>query len=77
MEEVNITELESRYYMDLFLCCDIENSGKVSVLKATEMFRSAEISNDILGHVRVLILNYRLFLLNTYPNLAYDNFLLH
>lgn len=51
MEEVNITELESRYYMDLFLCCDIEKTGKVPVLKATEMFRSAEISNDILRHV--------------------------
>lgn len=55
MEEVNITELESRYYMDLFLCCDIENSGKVPILKATEMFRSADISNDILRHVSVYI----------------------
>lgn len=51
MEEVNITELESRYYMDLFLCCDIEKTGKVPILKATEMFRSAEVSNDILKHV--------------------------
>lgn len=46
MEEVNITELESRYYSDLFACCDIEKTGKVPVLKATEMFRSSNISDD-------------------------------
>lgn len=52
MEEVNITELESRYFSDLFACCDIEKTGKVPVLKATEMFRSSNISDDILKNVR-------------------------
>lgn len=51
MEEVNITEVEARYFMDLFLCCDIEKTGKVPILKATEMFRSANISNDVVKHV--------------------------
>lgn len=51
MEEVNITELESRYFSDLFACCDIEKTGKVPVLKATEMFRSSNISDDILKNV--------------------------
>lgn len=53
MEEVNITELESRYFSDLFACCDIEKTGKVPVLKATEMFRSSNISDDILKNVRI------------------------
>lgn len=52
MEEVNITELETRYYTDLFSCCDIEKTGKVPILKATEMFRSADIPNDVLRHVK-------------------------
>lgn len=46
MEEVNISETESRYFGDLFVCCDVEKSGKVPILKATEMFRSANLSND-------------------------------
>lgn len=62
MEEVNITELESRYFSDLFACCDIEKTGKVPVLKATEMFRSSNISDDILKNVRsIIIANFLLF----------------
>lgn len=51
MEEVNITELEARFYLDLFSRCDIEKTGKVPVLKATEMFRSSEVDDDVLKHV--------------------------
>lgn len=51
MEEVNITELESRFFSDLFACCDIEKTGKVPILKATEMFRSSNIPDDILKNV--------------------------
>lgn len=54
MEEVNITEHEARFYLDLFSRCDIEKSGKVPVLKATEMFRSSEIDDDILKHVSII-----------------------
>lgn len=57
MEEVNITELESRYFSDLFACCDIEKTGKVPVLKATEMFRSSNISDDILKNVSCMFLD--------------------
>lgn len=52
MEEVNITELESRYFSDLFSCCDTEKTGKIHPLKATEMFRSSDIPNDVLENVR-------------------------
>lgn len=51
MEEVNISDTESRYFGDLFLCCDVEKSGKVPILKATEMFRSANLSNDVIRQV--------------------------
>ncbi len=57
MEEVNITETESRYYSDLFNVCDVEKkASKVPNLKATEMFRSANLENDILKQVRAFIL---------------------
>lgn len=52
MEEVNISETESRYYSDLFNVCDVEKkASKVPNLKATEMFRSANLENDILKQV--------------------------
>lgn len=53
MEEVSISETESRYFGDLFVCCDAEKIGKVPILKATEMFRSANLSNDVIRQVSV------------------------
>lgn len=46
MEEVTLTEPETRFYSELFQCCDVENTGKVPMLKATELFRSADIANE-------------------------------
>uniref|UniRef100_A0A1A9WBI1 EH domain-containing protein n=1 Tax=Glossina brevipalpis TaxID=37001 RepID=A0A1A9WBI1_9MUSC len=46
MEEVSLTETETRYYGDLFLCCDEEKTGKIPMLKATELYRSANLPND-------------------------------
>ncbi|XP_037810849.1 uncharacterized protein LOC119603054 isoform X1 [Lucilia sericata] len=46
MEEVSLTETESRYYGDLFLCCDEEKTGKIPMLKASELYRSANLSNE-------------------------------
>ncbi|XP_037024627.1 ralBP1-associated Eps domain-containing protein 1 isoform X2 [Bradysia coprophila] len=55
MEEVNISETESRYYSDLFNVCDVEKrASKVPNLKATEMFRSANLENDILKQITTL-----------------------
>ncbi|XP_059616752.1 ralBP1-associated Eps domain-containing protein 2 [Phlebotomus argentipes] len=53
MEEFlsNISETESRYFADIFLCCDVEKTGKVPILKATELFRSANLSNDIIRQI--------------------------
>lgn len=51
MEDLNLTETEMRYFGDLFLCCDEESNGKIPILKATELFRSSNISNDVLKQV--------------------------
>ncbi|XP_073824970.1 RALBP1 associated Eps domain containing isoform X2 [Musca autumnalis] len=46
MEEVSLTETESRYYGDLFLCCDEEKTGKIPMLRCSELFRSANLSSE-------------------------------
>lgn len=51
MEDLNLTETEMRYFGDLFLCCDEESNGKIPILKATELFRSSNVSNDVLKQV--------------------------
>lgn len=51
MEDLNLTETEMRYFGDLFLCCDEESNGKIPILKATELFRSSNTSNDVLKQV--------------------------
>ncbi|CAG9564840.1 unnamed protein product [Danaus chrysippus] len=51
MEDLNLTETEMRYFGDLFLCCDEESNGKIPILKATELFRSSNVSNDVLRQI--------------------------
>ncbi|XP_046969450.1 ralBP1-associated Eps domain-containing protein 1 [Vanessa cardui] len=51
MEDLNLTETEMRYFSDLFLCCDEESNGKIPILKATELFRSSNVPNDILRQI--------------------------
>ena len=60
MEEVPLTETETRYYGDLFLCCDEEKTGKIPMLKATELFRSANLSNE-----KILEVSYKINLYTT------------
>ncbi|XP_030383630.1 ralBP1-associated Eps domain-containing protein 1 isoform X2 [Scaptodrosophila lebanonensis] len=54
MEEVTLTEPETRFYSELFLCCDVEKTGKVPMLKATELFRSADIANEAVIEITAL-----------------------
>ncbi|KAH9633878.1 hypothetical protein HF086_002909 [Spodoptera exigua] len=51
MEDLNLTETEMRYFGDLFLCCDEESNGKIPILKATELFRSSNVHNDVLKQI--------------------------
>ncbi|XP_054742229.1 ralBP1-associated Eps domain-containing protein 1 isoform X1 [Anastrepha obliqua] len=53
--EVYLNETESRYFSDLFLCCDVEKVGKIPMLKAMELYRSANIQNDIIKEVIALV----------------------
>lgn len=60
MEEVSLTETETRYYGDLFLCCDEEKTGKIPMLKASELYRSANLSNEKILEVKFCHLFSRL-----------------
>lgn len=53
MEDLKLSEAQSRYFGDLFLCCCDKNeaSGKVSFDQATELFRSSNLSADVVRQV--------------------------
>ncbi|XP_050318979.1 ralBP1-associated Eps domain-containing protein 1 isoform X1 [Bactrocera neohumeralis] len=53
--EVHLNETESRYFSDLFLCCDVEKVGKISILKAKELYRSANLQNDKILEITALV----------------------
>lgn len=55
MDDLELDTAQERYFHDLFLCC--ESEGKVPALRATELFRSANLSNQIITQVS---LEYRL-----------------
>lgn len=55
MDELQLSETEQRYFSDLFVCCDNENTGKVPVKKAIELFRSGNVPNDVLNQVSVKV----------------------
>ena len=51
MEEIQLSETEQRYFGDLFVCCDSDNTGKIPLYKASELFRSANLPLDVLKQV--------------------------
>jgi hypothetical protein len=53
MEEIQLTETEQRYFGDLFVCCDSDNTGKIPIYKASELFRSANLPLDVLKQVSI------------------------
>lgn len=50
-----LSEAELRYYNDLFKICSesTDSSGKIPALKATSLFRSANLSNEVINKVGV------------------------
>ncbi|KAL5281043.1 REPS1 family protein [Megaselia abdita] len=54
MEEVSLTELESRYFSDLFSYCDVEKTGKVPMSKAAELFETSNLSDDVIRQITSL-----------------------
>ncbi|XP_065339108.1 ralBP1-associated Eps domain-containing protein 1 isoform X3 [Cloeon dipterum] len=54
MEGIQLSDTEQRYFGDLFICCEADNSGKVTVQKASELFRTASLPLDVLKQVSEL-----------------------
>lgn len=54
MEEIQLSETEQRYFGDLFVCCDSDNTGKIPIYKASELFRSANLPLDVLKQITEL-----------------------
>lgn len=54
MEELQLSDALQRYFSDIFLCCDEENSGKASVTKALELIKSGNVPEDIIAQVKLL-----------------------
>ncbi|XP_055544652.1 ralBP1-associated Eps domain-containing protein 1 [Wyeomyia smithii] len=52
-----LSEAELRYYNDLFKICSetSDSSGKIPALKATSLFRSANLSNEIINKITSLV----------------------
>lgn len=51
MEGVKLSDMELRYFSDLFNACDVENAGKVSGIKAAELFRASQLSPETLQQI--------------------------
>ncbi|ETN63164.1 hypothetical protein AND_005124 [Anopheles darlingi] len=51
-----LSEAELRYYNDLFkICSEAESGGKIPALKATSLFRSANLSNETINKITALV----------------------
>ncbi|XP_053663046.1 ralBP1-associated Eps domain-containing protein 1 [Anopheles marshallii] len=50
-----LSEAELRYYNDLFkICSETDGAGKIPALKATSLFRSANLSNETINKITAL-----------------------
>uniref|UniRef100_A0A182MSE0 EF-hand domain-containing protein n=1 Tax=Anopheles culicifacies TaxID=139723 RepID=A0A182MSE0_9DIPT len=51
-----LSEAELRYYNDLFkICSETDGAGKIPALKATSLFRSANLSNETINKITALV----------------------
>lgn len=51
MEELHLSDTLQRYFSDIFLCCDEENSGKASLNKAVELIKSGNVPEEVVTQV--------------------------
>ncbi|XP_062857809.1 ralBP1-associated Eps domain-containing protein 1 isoform X2 [Trichomycterus rosablanca] len=55
MESLTLTDVEQKYYSDLFAYCDVDNTKKVaSNNKVLELFRAAQLHNDVVIQITEL-----------------------
>ena len=51
MEGLKLGEIEQAYYAELFQTCDVEGTGKITSLKASELFLASSLHQDALKQV--------------------------
>ena len=51
MDHVQLSDALQRYFSDLFTCCDEEKSGKVQAKRATDLIKSANLSDEEISQV--------------------------
>ncbi|XP_056301327.1 ralBP1-associated Eps domain-containing protein 1 isoform X1 [Danio aesculapii] len=55
MESLTLSDVEQKYYSELFLSCDVDNAKKVaSNGKVLELFRAAQLSNEVVLQITEL-----------------------
>ncbi|KAB0794153.1 hypothetical protein PPYR_13773 [Photinus pyralis] len=64
MEDLKLTDTLQRYFSDFFVCCDEENTGKVSVSKALELIKSGNVPQDVILQISELCWNQNTIYLN-------------
>lgn len=53
MESLTLSDVEQKYYSELFLSCDVDNTKKVaSNGKVLDLFRAAQLSNEVVHQVQ-------------------------
>lgn len=52
MESLTLSDVEQKYYSELFLSCDVDNTKKVaSNGKVLDLFRAAQLSTEVVHQV--------------------------
>ena len=51
MDNLKLDEQEHRYFGELFAACDVENTGKVPGVKASELFLTSGLPLEALAQV--------------------------
>uniref|UniRef100_A0A673MMQ6 RalBP1-associated Eps domain-containing protein 1-like n=1 Tax=Sinocyclocheilus rhinocerous TaxID=307959 RepID=A0A673MMQ6_9TELE len=55
MESLTLSDVEQKYYSELFLSCDVDNTKKVaSNGKVLDLFRAAQLSNEVVHQITEL-----------------------
>uniref|UniRef100_A0A672S1Z1 RalBP1-associated Eps domain-containing protein 1-like n=1 Tax=Sinocyclocheilus grahami TaxID=75366 RepID=A0A672S1Z1_SINGR len=55
MESLTLSDVEQKYYSELFLSCDVDNAKKVaSNGKVLDLFRAAQLSNEVVHQITEL-----------------------
>ncbi|KAK7480159.1 hypothetical protein BaRGS_00028544, partial [Batillaria attramentaria] len=51
MEGLKLGDLEQQYYAELFQTCDVEGTGKITGMKASELFLASGLNQDALKQI--------------------------